>query len=199
MLDEPPDEIGPYSIAYHIKHGIVTPIRRWVANEPYVYLDADHNVRTSSVQRDYSHEMAPVLGEATLMVAPGAIALARSFGARSGFSATELSVVNEVRGIPLSQLRAAYEAGGTELTIGGRTILVDPGVPASGMTLFGENGFVLGREAFVSEAELTKTLLHETYRLTTSQSAVGVSGAAASAETNEAFSFAERAYGAWFK
>jgi hypothetical protein len=21
MLDEPPDEIGPYSIAYHIKHG----------------------------------------------------------------------------------------------------------------------------------------------------------------------------------
>jgi hypothetical protein len=67
------------------------------------------------------------------------------------------------------------------------------------MTLFGENGFVLGREAFVSEAELTKTLLHETYRLTTSQSAVGVSGAVASAETNEAFSFAERAYGAWFK
>jgi hypothetical protein len=110
-----------------------------------------------------------------------------------------MTVVNEVRGIPLGQLRAAFEAGGGELSIGGRTILVDPGVPASGMTLFGENGFVLGREAFISDAELTQTLLHETHRLVTSRGAAGVSGSLAAAETNAAFSFAQRAWGAFFK
>jgi hypothetical protein len=76
-FQEPPDELGPYAVAYHIKHGIVAPTREWLANEPYVYLDADHNVRTSSVHRDYSHEMAPVLGEIALMLAPGANAAAR--------------------------------------------------------------------------------------------------------------------------
>jgi RHS repeat-associated protein len=77
-LEEPPDEIGPYSLAYHIKHDIVNPTRKWLANEPQVYLDADNNVRASSVHRDYSHEMAPVLGEVVLMVVPGVNALARS-------------------------------------------------------------------------------------------------------------------------
>jgi hypothetical protein len=76
-LEEPPDEIGPYSLAYHIKHDIVNPTRKWLANEPQVYLDADNNVRASSVHRDYSHEMAPVLGEVVLMVVPGTKALAR--------------------------------------------------------------------------------------------------------------------------
>lgn len=107
--------------------------------------------------------------------------------------------MNEVKGIPLGQLRAAFEAGGAELNIGGRTILVDPGAPVSGMTLFGENGFLVGREAFVTDAELTKTLLHETYRLTTSQAASGVSGSLATSETNAAFTFAERAFEAHFK
>jgi hypothetical protein len=114
------------------------------------------------------------------------------------FSAAELGVVNEVKGIPLGQLRSAFEAGGAELNIGGRTILVDPGAPVSGMTLFGENGFLLGREAFVTDAELTKTLLHETYRLTTSQAAAGVSGSLATSETNAAFTFAQRAFEAHF-
>jgi len=54
-----------------------------------------------------------------------------------------MGIINEVKGIPLGQLREAFEAGGAELNIGARTILVDPGVPASGMTLFGENGFVV--------------------------------------------------------
>ena len=84
------------------------------------------------------------------------------------------------------------------MNIGGRTILVDPGVPASGMTLFGENGFVLGREAFVSDAELTKTLLHETRRLETSQSVAGASGRLVSSETDATFSFAERAFKEFF-
>ncbi len=63
--------------------------------------------------------------------------------------------------------------------IGGRVIQYEPGLPASGMTMFGENGFLLGREAVTSEAELTKTLLQETYRLTFS--AIG-RGAGASAK-----------------
>jgi hypothetical protein len=71
---------------------------------------------------------------------------------------------------------------GAELNIGGRTILVDPGVPSSGTTLFGENGFIVGREAFTSDAELTKTLLHETLRPVTNQSAVDVSGEVATSE-----------------
>lgn len=59
--------------------------------------------------------------------------------------------------------------------------------------MFGENGFVLGREAFASQAELGKTVLHELHRLSTSSSAGGVSGGLAAEETAAAFSFAERA------
>ncbi len=69
------------------------------------------------------------------------------------------------------------------------------------MTMFGEKGFVIGRNAFASETELTKTILHETYRLRTSQ--VGASGAASqaavTAETMAAEGFAERAFDALFK
>lgn len=107
--------------------------------------------------------------------------------------------MKEVKAIPLGKLREAFEAGGAELRIGGRTILVDPGIPSSGFTLFGENGFAVGREAFVSDAELTKTLLHETYRLEFSRAAAGVSGELAAAETNAAFTFADRAFEAVFK
>ncbi len=34
-------------------------------------------------------------------------------------------------------------------------------VIASGMTMFGENGFLIGNEAFASDAELGKAILHE--------------------------------------
>src|SRR4051812_46483269 len=61
----------------------------------------------------------------------------------------------------LAQLRLAQQAGkGLVVRIGGRLIQCEPGAPCSGMTLFGENGFLLGREAFASESELVKTLLH---------------------------------------
>jgi hypothetical protein len=43
------------------------------------------------------------------------------------------------------------------------------------MTLFGENGFIIGREAFTSDAELTKTFLHETIGFVTTESAGSVS------------------------
>ena len=71
-LEVPPDDFGPYSIAHDIKHGLIDPTLRWLANEPQSHLDAEHNVRTSSVHRDYSHEMAPVLGAIALTLAPGA-------------------------------------------------------------------------------------------------------------------------------
>jgi hypothetical protein len=110
-----------------------------------------------------------------------------------------MTVVAEVRAIPMNHLRAAFERGGAQFNIGGRTTLVDPGVPSSGTTLFRENGFVLGQEAFTSDAELTKTLLHETLRLVTSQSGAGVSGELATSETVSAFTFAERAFKAFFQ
>ena len=102
----------------------------------------------------------------------GAIAI--SAGERSAFSTAEMAIVDEVRGISLSTLRALFEAGGGEVTIGGRTIIVAPGMNASGMTWQGSS-IVLGRMAFASDAELTQTLLHETYRLSMGQTASGVS------------------------
>ena len=119
--------------------------------------------------------------------------------AKVGLDEVEMRIVDEVRKIPLGQLRAAFDAGGRELIFGGRTIIVEPSMPASGMTLFGENGFVLGREAFTSHPELIKTLLHEIFRLTTSQSTLGVAGGLATDETNAAFSFAQRAWEAFFR
>lgn len=120
-----------------------------------------------------------------------------------GFSAAESAIIHEAKGIYAStqfaQLRAAHAAGeSVTVRIGGRLIQYEPGLPASGMTMFGENGFLIGREAFSSEAELGKTILHELYRLGTSASAGGVSGNLASSETAAAFSFAERAIGELF-
>jgi hypothetical protein len=46
-------------------------------------------------------------------------------------------------------IRAAAQSGAAaEVQIAGRVVAYEPGLRASGMTLFGENGFVLGREAF---------------------------------------------------
>lgn len=61
------------------------------------------------------------------------------------------------------------------------------------MTVVGESGFLIRPEAFKSKAELQKTVLHELYRLNTSNSAIGVSGTLASQETKAAFDFAEKA------
>ncbi len=93
-------------------------------------------------------------------------------------------------------LRAAHASGtSASVTIGGRTILYEPGLSASGMTLFGENGFVIGRGAFASSGEMGSTVLHELYRLGFSASAGGVSGALAAQETAAAAGFAARAAG----
>jgi hypothetical protein len=114
-----------------------------------------------------------------------------------------MSTHHEARGIvgsvEFTQLRSAFETGqSVSVQIAGRLIQYEPGLPASGMTMFGENGFLLGREAFSSEAELGKTILHELYRLATSGSASGVSATMATSETQAAFGFAERAIGELF-
>jgi hypothetical protein len=68
-------------------------------------------------------------------------------------------------------------------------------LPFSGMTAF-PHGFVIGKEAFASEDELKKTLLHELYRLC--RSSIGRGGDAdpttTRAEADAAFWFAENNY-----
>jgi hypothetical protein len=123
---------------------------------------------------------------------------------------TEEAIVAEVRAIlasgALAQIRAARAAGhGAAVQVGRRRIQYEPALPASGMTMFGQDGFVIGREAFASEAELVKTLLHELYRLATSSAGRGVIPQQATSmqkvvagETKAAADFAERAYRAFF-
>jgi hypothetical protein len=93
----------------------------------------------------------------------------------------------------MAELRAAAEAGvSASVKIGGRNITFDPG-PFSGMTNFAENTFHLGSNAFTSNVELTKTVLHELFRLSNSSGGIA-SAASAAAQTRAAASFAERAY-----
>ncbi|MDC0709849.1 hypothetical protein POL68_15355 [Stigmatella sp. ncwal1] len=115
------------------------------------------------------------------------------------FAATEQSIIVEARRILSSsafmRIREAQAAGkGVIVRINGRLIQYEPSAPCSGMTLFGENGFLLGREAFRSEAEVVKTLLHELHRLTTSVvQSEGVTMATVHSETQAAKVFADRA------
>jgi hypothetical protein len=132
----------------------------------------------------------------------GQIVVDNAYATR-GFSAAESAIIHEARGIlgaaEFAQLRAAQAAGESlSVQIGGRLIQYEPGLPASSMSMFGENGFLIGREAFASAAELGKTILHELYRLETSASAGGVSAGLAASETAAAFGFAERAIGVLF-
>ena len=130
---------------------------------------------------------------------PIQVKLASSTGLES-FTAAEQSIIIEARRILSSpwfaRIRAAQAAGkGVIVRINGRLIQYEPGAPCSGMTLFGENGFLLGREAFKSESEVVKTLLHELHRLTTSVvRAEGATMATVHSETQAAKIFADRAF-----
>jgi hypothetical protein len=136
------------------------------------------------------------------MAAGTALAAGASGQVVSGFNAAESAIIQEAGGIlgaaEFGALRAAHEAGQSMMVrIGGRVVQYEPGLPASGMTMFGDNGFLIGREAFASSAELAKTVLHELYRLeNSSAAAVGVCSELAAKETAAAFGFAERAIGA---
>jgi hypothetical protein len=113
----------------------------------------------------------------------------------------DAKVIAEVKEILKSKqlLIDAFDAGkSVDLKIAGRTINIEPSNPYSGFTLFGENSFSLGKEAFQSNEELTKTLLHELYRLQNSAK-TATSGAKVTKETHDAWSFAEKMYNAIFK
>jgi hypothetical protein len=118
----------------------------------------------------------------------------------AGFTVEEAGVIAEAESIlsapEIAQIaEAAANGESVVVNIGSRVIQYEPGLSASGMTMFGENGFLIGNEAFASEGELARTVLHELFRLTTSSvPEAGVSGATAAAETEAAFNFAARAY-----
>ncbi len=136
--------------------------------------------------------------KAEASAAIGAAAAGANGGVIRGFTFTESGIINEAQGIlnssELAKIQAAHAAGQpVTVNVGGRLIQYEPGLPASGMTMFGENGFLIGREAFTSPAELQQTILHELHRLTTSNSANGVSGALAAQETKAAADFAAKA------
>ncbi len=114
-----------------------------------------------------------------------------------GFTSSEAMVLSEASEIlgssQMSVLRAAHASNlEASISVGPRTIVYAPDLPASGMTLFGDDGFVLGRNAFSSDGELGRTLLHELYRLRHSTATNGVSRSLATEETIAAFDFAER-------
>jgi hypothetical protein len=114
-----------------------------------------------------------------------------------GFTQVETQVIQEAQMIikapQFAQLEAAYHAGRPAIVnIGGRVIQYEPDLRGSGMTFFGEKRFYIGPDAFKSGQELHKTVLHELYRLATSQAASGVSGPLASRESDAAKAFADR-------
>lgn len=110
----------------------------------------------------------------------------------------ESEIVGEAKvilGSPqFTQLRAAFQAGKpASVTIGRRLIQYEPGMPASGITYFEKNGFIMGREAFASETEAHKTILHELHRLYTSASGGGMTADLSSKEALAASQFADKA------
>jgi hypothetical protein len=122
-----------------------------------------------------------------------------------GFTPAENAIISEVQRMMASpemeHLHQAYRESVSRIVcIGGRLIQYEPGLPASGMTLFGAGGFVLGPEALTSRAELIRTCLHELHRLITSQvgSGAAIDHSLVHAETQAAFGFAQRAYDAYF-
>jgi hypothetical protein len=87
----------------------------------------------------------------------------------AGFTAEEAAVIGEARAIlaapQMAEIAEAYANGESlVVNIGGRIILYEPGLSASGMTMFAENVFLIGNEAFASEGELASTVLHELFR-----------------------------------
>jgi len=116
---------------------------------------------------------------------------------KPALTATERSVLAEATRFfkpeIMSKIEAAYKSGvPTYVSVGGRKILIEPTAPFSGFTNFEGKTFAIGKDAFSSPEELRKTVLHELYRLKTSNVASGLSGAMSTSETNAAFNFAEK-------
>lgn len=98
--------------------------------------------------------------------------------------------------VQMKEIRTAHRTGRPmTVKIGKYSVQYEP-LPFSGFTSFGTEGFVIGKEAFASESEFKKTLLHELYRLHHSELAKGggVDKHVIKVETHAAFQFAERFY-----
>lgn len=113
------------------------------------------------------------------------------------------SILGDVRAIfrsPLiKSIRQAFAKNiEVKVTIGKYYVQYEPAIPAgmcSAMTDFAGNGFTMARDAFKTEDEFKKTLLHEVYRLRTSaQAPVEAGHERQRIETDAAFQFAERYY-----
>lgn len=204
----------PGSYSYYWYNGLVLPTVISDTTAPTLCTALRQAVAQEQVDaraaRDLSVQLAlwylgarlPIKAGEGPAVAPAVKAIASADAVLSGFSSAEQGVILEVRGMmkaaDIAKIRQAY-ASGTDVVIkiGSRTIQYEPALKASGMTMFGEDGFLVGREAFTSEQEFVKTLLHETYRLVTSVSRTeGVSAATAKVETDAALDFSNRAYAA---
>ncbi len=146
-----------------------------------------------------AEQKAEWIGRGTFEAALLASPFLGKAGAAGTLGSVEARTISEagsiLRSPGFAQLEAAHAAGEpASVLIGGRTIQYEPGFAASGLTNFEGNGFVMGRGAFSSPVEAQKTVLHELYRLNTSQSAAGLSGELAAKETAAAHSFADRAH-----
>jgi len=137
----------------------------------------------------------PLLAGAAVFVAYNwrVIAAAGSIGIRGG------RIMNEARKIlsspQMETLRQASVSGEEAVVqIGSRSLSYVPSLPGSAMTSAGR-GFHLGPQAFSSQSELSKTVLHELHRLGNSASVgSGASSSAAAAETQAAAAFADKAH-----
>ena len=122
--------------------------------------------------------------------------------AASNFSPLEAAVIVEAHAIIVdvnfqTMVFGSITTNPAIARINGRQIQYEPDLPASGMTLAspGDDGFILGNQAFSSKGEEVRTVLHELYRLATMHVAqTGITQEIATDSTQTAFTFANRAY-----
>jgi hypothetical protein len=118
--------------------------------------------------------------------------------ATSSHAPTDAAIIVAARqlynSVQMNEIRAAHQSGLPVTIRIGRYRIQYEALSFSGFTSFSTDGFVIGKEAFASESELKKTLLHELYRLHHSELAKGggVDKHTIRAETDAAFQFAER-------
>lgn len=120
------------------------------------------------------------------------------------FSTAERAVIAEVKAAQaagaFAKAKAAVAAGKeVEIVVGNRVVQVVPEFNGSGMTLFADDTFILGKEAIASEAEFFKTLLHELYRLALQKGVQAGAAGGATGPTAAAFAFAEKAIALFVK
>ncbi|MER5866773.1 polymorphic toxin-type HINT domain-containing protein [Kitasatospora sp. NPDC002040] len=167
----------------------------------------DYTVATVQAVRNYTAAMVTydltVQAQHTYYVLAGRTpVLVHNSGEGDALTALEQQISDEAKAIfsspEFASIRAGHAAGEVaEISVRGVTVMYEPGLPSSGFTMFGERGFVMGPEAFVSESEAAKTVLHEMHRITTSEVAGGVTGELAADETKAAFNFANKAFLGW--